>query len=56
MQDILSEYTFGGNVSEEGIRRKLAAYRMGLLKITKMTRAIKEFVIDTYNRYRAEGE
>lgn len=56
VQDILSEYTFGGNVSEEGIRRKLAAYRMGLLKITKMTRAIKEFVIDTYNRYRAEGE
>lgn len=54
--EVFSEYTFGGNISEEAIRRKLAAYRMGLLKITKMTGAIKEFVVNTYSRYKAEGE
>ena len=54
--EVFSEYTFGGNISEEVIRRKLAAYHMGLLKITKMTGAIKEFVMNTYSRYKAEGE
>ena len=54
--EVFSEYTFGGNISEEAIRRRLAAYRMGLLKITKMTGAIKEFVVNTYSRYKAEGE
>ena len=54
--EVFSEYTFGGNISEEAIRRKLAAYHMGLLKITKMTGAIKEFVVNTYSRYKAEGE
>lgn len=56
VQDIFSEYTFNGNFSEEAVRKKLTAYRMGLLEITTMTNVIKEFVIDTYNRYRAEGE
>ena len=54
--EVFSEYTFGGSISEEAIRRRLAAYRMGLLKITKMTGAIKEFVVNTYSRYKAEGE
>lgn len=54
--DIFSEYTFGGSISEEEIRKRLATYRMGLLKITKMTNAIKEFVVSTYSRYKAEGE
>ena len=54
--EVFSEYTFGGSISEEAIRRRLAAYRMGLLKITKMTGAIKEFVVNTYGRYKAEGE
>ena len=56
MQDIFSEYIFDGNFSEEAVRQKLTAYRMGLLEITTMTQVIKKFVIDTYNRYRAEGE
>lgn len=56
VQDIFSEYTFDGNFSEEAVRKKLTAYRMGLLEITTMTNVIKGFVIDTYNRYRAEGE
>lgn len=54
--DVFSEYTFGGSISEEGIRKRLASYRMGLLKITRMTNAIKEFVISAYSRYKAEGE
>ena len=54
--EVFSEYTFGGSISEEAIRRRLAAYHMGLLKITKMTGAIKEFVVNTYSRYKAEGE
>lgn len=54
--DVFSEYTFGGSISEEDIRKRLASYRMGLLKITRMTNAIKEFVISAYSRYKAEGE
>lgn len=54
--DVFSEYTFGRSISEEGIRKRLASYRMGLLKITRMTNAIKEFVISAYGRYKAEGE
>ena len=56
VQDIFSGYIFDGNFSEEAVRQKLTAYRMGLLEITTMTHVIKKFVIDTYNRYRAEGE
>lgn len=40
--DVFSEYTFGGSISEEDIRKRLASYRMGLLKITRMTNAIKD--------------
>lgn len=56
VQDIFSEYTFDGNFSEEAVRKKLTAYHLRLLEITTMTNVIKGFVIDTYNRYRAEGE
>lgn len=54
--EVFSEYTFGGSISEEAIRKRLSAYHMGLLKITKMTGTIKEFVVSTYGRYKAEGE
>ena len=54
--DIFSEYTFNGSISDEAIRRRLTAYRMGLLKITKTASDIKQFVVDTYGRYKAEGE
>lgn len=56
VQDIFSEYTFDGNFSEEAVRKKLTAYHLRLLEITSMMNVIKGFVIDTYNRYRAEGE
>ena len=56
VQDIFSKYIFDGNFSEEAVRQKLTAYCKGLVEITTMTHVIKEFVIDTYNRYRAEGE
>lgn len=54
--DVLSQYTFGGSVTDEEIRRKLAPYRLGLLKTTKMTNAIREFVTYTHGRYAAAGE
>lgn len=56
VSEVFSEYTFNGSVLEEAIRRKLAAYHMGLLKITKTTGDIKQFVTDMYDRYKAEGE
>ena len=54
VQKIFFEYTFDGNFSEEAVRQKLTAYHMGLVEITIKTHVIKRFVIDTYNRYRAE--
>lgn len=54
--DIFSEYMFNGSISDEAIRRRLTAYRMGLLKITKTASDIKQFVVNTYGRYKVEGE
>ena len=54
--DIFTDYSFSGGVSDELIRRRLMAYHFGLLKITKLTDDIKGFVVNTYNKYKAEGE
>lgn len=54
--DIFTDYSFSGGVSDEAIRRRLMAYHFGLLKITKLTNDIRGFVVNTYNKYRAEGE
>ncbi|MFQ9975866.1 MAG: type I restriction endonuclease subunit R, EcoR124 family [Butyricicoccus sp.] len=54
--DIFSEYMFNGSISDEAIRRRLTAYRMGLLKITKTASDVKQFVVNTYGRYKVEGE
>ncbi len=54
--DIFTDYSFNGGISDEAIRRRLMAYHFGLLKITKLTDDIKGFVVNTYNKYRAEGE
>ena len=56
INDIMVEYIFSGTVSDESIRKRLMAYHMGLLKITKLTKEIKEFVSTTYMKYKAEGE
>ena len=53
---IMIEYIFGGSVSDEAIRKRLMAYHLGLLKITKLTNEIKEFVGQTYMKYKAEGD
>ena len=55
VNDIMTEYIFTGAISEEDIRKRLSVYVKGLLKITKLTTEVKQFVIETYNKYKAEG-
>lgn len=56
LNEIMSEYIFTGNISDEIIRQKLTGYHLGLLKITKLTTEIKQFIVYTYKKYRVEGE
>lgn len=56
MYDLFSGYAFSGNISDEQIRQKLASYKLGLLKMTKLTKAIHQFVEDTYKKYKADGD
>lgn len=56
MADLFSSYAFGGNISEDTIRKKLAEYKLGLLKMTRLTKSIKQFIEYTYKKYKAEGE
>lgn len=56
ISDLFSAYVFSGSISDDEIRTKLAGYKLGLLKMTKLTKAIKTFVHDTYQKYKAEGE
>ena len=56
VSELFSGYVFSGTVSEDEIRKRLTAYKLGLLKMTKLTKAVKAFVEDTYKKYKAEGE
>lgn len=56
VSDLFSSYVFSKTISDEEIRKRLTAYKLGLLKMTKLTKAIKGFVYDTYQKYKAEGE
>lgn len=56
VSELFSGYVFSGTISEDEIRKRLTAYKLGLLKMTKLTKAVKAFVEDTYKKYRAEGE
>ena len=56
MNDIMTEFIFNGKISDESVRRRLESYHLGLLKITKLTKSIKEFISRTYMKYKAEGE
>ncbi|MGN0514703.1 MAG: type I restriction endonuclease subunit R [Lachnospiraceae bacterium] len=56
ISDLFSMYVFSGTISDEEIRKRLADYKLGLLKMTKMTKSIKAFMQDTYRKYKAEGE
>lgn len=55
VNDIMVDYIFNGDISDETIRKRLMPYHLGLLKITKLTKEIKEFVSQTYMKYKAEG-
>ena len=48
--------TYEEAFADDDIRKRLAEYKLGLLKMTKLTKSIKIFVQDTYKKYKAEGE
>ncbi len=56
VSDLFSAYSFSGTVSDEEIRRRLSAYKLGILQMTDLTKSIKTFITDTYRKYKAEGE
>jgi type I restriction enzyme R subunit len=56
VRELFSDYSFSGTISEERIRTKLAGYNFGLLKMTRMTGDIKDFILNTYNKFKAEEE
>ncbi len=56
INDILVDYVFSGTISDELIRKRLEAYCWGILKTTMMTGKIKDFVEQTYIKFKAEGE
>lgn len=56
VSDIFSNYVFNGTISDDVIRKRLKVYKLGLLEMTKLTKSVKTFVQDTYNKYKAEDE
>ena len=54
--EVFADYSFSGTISDESIRKRLMSYHFGLLKITSLTKQIKDFTKSTYNKYKAEGE
>ena len=56
VKDILVEYIFNGSITDESIRKHLMPYHLGLLKITKLTKEMKDFISQTHMKYKAEGE
>ena len=55
LKEIMTEYVFSGNISDENIRQHFSDYHFGLLKITKLTEETKTFAYETYRKYKAEG-
>ena len=56
INDILVDYMFNGQISEEAIRKRLQSYHLGILKVTALTGKIQDFVKATYIKFKAEGE
>lgn len=56
VRELFSDYSFSGAISEEKIRTKLADYNFGILKMTRMTSDVKDFILNTYNKFKAEEE
>ena len=54
VNDIMTEYIFTGDVTEEAVRKRLAVYALGLLKVTALTEKIQRFVRDTRIKFKAE--
>lgn len=40
----------------DDIRKRLTEYKLNILKMTKLTKSVKTFIEDMYNKYKAEGE
>ena len=56
VDDIMNDYFFGVALSDETIRKRLMVYHFGLLKMTKLTSEIRDFVLEINKKYRVEGE
>ena len=56
VSDLMAEYRFNGSLTDDGIRKKLMPYHLGLLKTTKLTAALKQFIKETHEKYMAEGD
>ena len=54
--DLFSEYSFNGYITEEEIRNKVSYLNLGLLKLTVLIEDLKSFIVETYRKYKAEGE
>ncbi len=56
VSELIAEYRFNGSLTDDGIRKKLTPYHLGLLKTTKLTATLKQFIVDTHEKYKAEGD
>jgi type I restriction enzyme R subunit len=56
LREIMTEYVFSGNISDEAIRQRFRDYHFGLLKMTKLTEETRAFTVETYKKYKAEGD
>lgn len=54
--EMFSYYMFRGHMTDEEVRKKLEDYHFGLLKMTKITKAIRQFAENTLKKYKAEGK
>ena len=56
VSELFMDYVFHRMISDDNIRKRFETYNLGLLKMTKLTKSVRTFVMDTYNKYKAEGE
>ncbi|MBQ4415042.1 MAG: type I restriction endonuclease subunit R [Methanomicrobium sp.] len=56
VSDIMTEYAFNGQISEESIRKRYDEYHLGIRRTTDLTEKTQKFIKDSYFKYRAEGE
>ena len=56
VSELFNEYAFHGTISNDDIRKRLTEYKLNILKMTKLTKSVKTFIEDMYNKYKAEGE